>query len=70
MAVVKVQPLAVSNPPNCDSPEYSVSVPVLRYPISIAGKTISLAGKPKRKPVIIVPSRPVNSPNGFKKEII
>ena len=40
-----------------------------RYDIIIIGITVSFAGKPSTKAIIITPSRPMALPNGSKKSV-
>ena len=49
IAVLAVQPFAISSSRNDESEPVSTSLPVFIYPIIIMGNTISLAGEPRIK---------------------
>ena len=66
-AVTTVHPFDINNMDNSLRLLYSARTPVPLYIIRIMGRTISLAGNPSMKAVIMVPSRPINTPKGSKK---
>lgn len=65
-AVVAVQPFAVSSAARSASDPVSTSVPTDKYPISVRGSTISLAGNPRIKASKITPSKPMQRPMGSR----
>lgn len=67
-AVVAVHPLETSSVARSARELASISKPVDKYPISVRGRTISLAGKPKINASRITPSSPISRANGSREE--
>ena len=63
-AVFIVQPFSVRS---CKSPAPSAAFPFEPYIISMIGRTISFAGKPRINPVSISPLSPIIFPSGERK---
>ena len=68
IAVTKVQPLASNISLRMLREGISLTAPSAIYDITMRGRTISFAGRPKMKAIRIVPSNPISLPNGSKKE--